>query len=826
MEHSLCLLGIDVMPLRTLINGGEKEDPSYVFPQRKMTDIALFIGANVRVKADVNGNTVYRYYPARMKYNTTIRLCRVGDQYYPDETLECKTASWKVLTDLQLSNPESLEIRQGTGATIPASLNYITQNQSIHSYDKKHRGKFTVSYADIETVCTPRHIPLMYGRYCNGAYRSVSCGADVEWEGFGKFLRTFPDGLNIVYFHNLKFDWTVIKRNPHMRLRSIVKKDGEYYCVTFSYYGKVFELRDSYKYVTASLAKFPSMFDLGGLKKHDLILYDLYTIENTTNADYVSYRHMREEDTPTAVYDISSTGVTKALTSFDYTNYILLDERVAVQRKYIDLVPRYFSINKYYHISHCEYYLHSDCEILYRGMEAYRQRIQKIMNVDCHNYLTLPSIVHDTLCAAKCYDGVWTLQGDLRRFVTESVAGGRVVTKDNKMWDVRGRIHVIDGRSLYPSAIFRLCNPTAEDRGRCPGLPIGQAKKILDWSRREEFHHYVVRVNITAIGKYQQIPFVTYREGTREYTNTCSSKLHGLVLDKITLEDWITYQDIEYEFIEGVYWQDGGNTTIGNIVGNLYNERRKYIDEGNISMSEVCKLALNSLYGKTIVTPNDVKHIIKDNSKVPDYIAKNFDTLIEMEECATQSIISLTNNNTMHSNMAHIGGLILSMSRRIMNEVLDTANTLGIPVLNTDTDSMHVVGDTLPLEEEYMKRYGRKLIGQNLGQFSFELKYPGHTDIHSERMIVLAKKVYMHQVVGTVDGRTEMYPHCRMKGVNTFAMDEYPNKIELYERMYQGETVPFNLAYGDGVSFQYADTVISRDVFIRKMTFTGEKGTI
>ena len=43
-----------------------------------------------------------------------------------------------------------------------------------------------------------------------------------------------------------------------------------------------------------------------------------------------------------------------------------------------------------------------------------------------------------------------------------------------------------------------------------------------------------------------------------------------------------------------------------------------------------------------------------------------------------------------HSNMAHIGGMILSMARRIMNEVLDLANDLNIPVLYQDTDSMHI----------------------------------------------------------------------------------------------------------------------------------------
>jgi hypothetical protein len=249
-------------------------------------------------------------------------------------------------------------------------------------------------------------------------------------------------------------------------------------------------------------------------------------------------------------------------------------------------------------------------------------------------------------------------------------------------------------------------------------------------------------------------------------------------------------------------------------------------------MSEICKLALNSLYGKTIVKPNDVKLVVKDNKDVPEYAAEQFDNLIEMEECANQSIISINNNDTEHSNMCHIGGIILSMARRIMNEVLNLATDLGIHVFYTDTDSMHILGNDSSnglqtLENAYARRYSRELVGSDLGQFSYELKYAGHTDIHSERLIVLGKKVYLHQVCGTSSsGDKEMYSHCRMKGVNTYAMSEYPDKLALYERLYKGEVIPFDLTYGDGVSFQFKDTVITREAFIKNISFKGEKGCL
>jgi len=443
------------------------------------------------------------------------------------------------------------------------------------------------------------------------------------------------------------------------------------------------------------------------------------------------------------------------------------------------------------------------------------------------------------MCLMGCYENVYQLNDNLRKFVAKSVHGGRVATKENKMWDVRGIIQVLDGRSLYPSAIHRICNPNKRDNLKFPGFPTGKAKFIRDWSKRNEFSYYIVRIKIIKIGKKQQISFVNYYDNNaRIYTNEIvGDKLDDLVVDKITLEDWIDFQEIQYVFLEGIYWKGVGNNKAGDFVKNLYYSRRKYIEEGNISMSEVCKLALNSLYGKTIMKPSPNKLVIRNNDDVGEYISNNFESLIDMEECYNQSILSVEKDDVDHANMAHIGGMILSMARRIMNEVMDLANELCIPILYTDTDSMHLV-DTLEndilkdsninlLIEAYRIKYGKELIGTDLGQFGFELKYPQHTKIHSLREIVLGKKAYMHIVSGVNEkGEIETYNHCRMKGVNHYAMSEYKDDVKLYERMYDGETITFDLTYGDAVVFQFGDSVITREMYLKKIEFDGEKGSL
>ena len=841
LNYSLTLLGLDVSRYQTLINGGNLKNPGHKFPLSSMKSLANRLRTNIRVRLEKDSKLVLKYYPSKRPFDNTVHLCLIEDHYFVDERVLNKgeiTSSWHVMSDLYSSGQITYNPPEPSGEVIEVDLCRSMEEQSAYQHKSKEcKTPKCIAYADIETIATPKHIPLMYGRYINGVYRSVSCGADTTWEGFAKFLGTFPDGKNVVYFHNLKYDWTIIKGNPHTQIKSILKKDGEYYSVKFTYYKKMFEIRDSYKYIPKRLSEFPKMFSLEGLHKHEFILYDLYTIENCSDTDYVLYRDLTPEDKPLHVYDLAYTGgvvtgVTKLDTSHTQTSkYILLDNRIAVEKGYLDVVSMYFARGRYYHIAHCEFYLHSDCEILYKGMEKYRETMLSLTGVDCHTKLTLPSIIHDKLCTDQCYDGVAVLTDNLRRFVSESVSGGRVVTKDNKMWDVSGVFHVLDGRSLYPSAIHRLCNPTPQDRGRTAGLPLGMARYITSWSKRDSFDHYIVRINVTAINKRQQIAFVNYLRGTREYTNDVSPELRGIVVDKITLEDWIEFQGIEYEFIEGVYWSNGGHTKIGDVVRTLYDERRKYIAEGNTPMSEICKLCLNSLYGKTIVKPNDVKLVVKNKKDVQNYLAEQFDNLIDMEECYNQSIISITHNDVDHSNMCHIGGLILSMARRIMNEVMNLATDLGIHIFYTDTDSMHILGNNPRgldvLEAAYLERYSRVLVGSDLGQFSYELKYPGHSCIHSERIIVLGKKVYLHRVKGTnEDGTSEVYSHCRMKGVNTFAMSEYSDKLVLYERLYAGEVVPFDLTYGDGISFQFKETVVSREIFVKKISFHGVRGCI
>ena len=220
---------------------------------------------------------------------------------------------------------------------------------------------------------------------------------------------------------------------------------------------------------------------------------------------------------------------------------------------------------------------------------------------------------------------------------------------------------------------------------------------------------------------------------------------------------------------------------IQDVIQEYYNSRAKYQKEGN-PIEKVIKLLLNSVYGKTIQNYTDRKvsyvklydkNYIKFNSKNDekfkkkllekwrkklddqykhneitkeeyDYQKKDLESIkidkngMEYEYSPYRNFLDnnknkivkeeVVNDNMMrietieqiknHYTLNLLGVQILSMSKRIMNEVICTAEDLGIRVYYQDTDSIHIDDNKIELlEKEFEKRFGRKLRGDQLGQF-------------------------------------------------------------------------------------------------------------
>ena len=80
-----------------------------------------------------------------------------------------------------------------------------------------------------------------------------------------------------------------------------------------------------------------------------------------------------------------------------------------------------------------------------------------------------------------------------------------------------------------------------------------------------------------------------------------------------------------------------------------------------------------------------------------------------------------------HFNYASCGVEILSMSKRIMNEVMCLAEDKGLKISYQDTDSLHIDYEHVEiLKKEFTDKYGREIEGKYLGEFHVDF------DLHDE----------------------------------------------------------------------------------------------
>ena len=138
-------------------------------------------------------------------------------------------------------------------------------------------------------------------------------------------------------------------------------------------------------------------------------------------------------------------------------------------------------------------------------------------------------------------------------------------------------------------------------------------------------------------------------------------------------------------------------------------------------------------------------------------------------------MINIDNSNIMalkmskpiskHFNFSLFGIHILAMSKRIMNEVMCLADDLGMKIYYQDTDSMHIENFNLErLAYEFKIKYGRELIGTQLGQFhsDFDAIAPNSTNVRARESYFVGKKCYIDELI---DDQGNVGHHIRMKGI-------------------------------------------------------------
>jgi hypothetical protein len=583
-----------------------------------------------------------------------------------------------------------------------------------------------------------------------------------------------------VWIHNLKYDAKLL--DDILKPIKEVSKDGQLYSKTYNLgrYQYDIECRDSYKHFGGKLKDASTTFNLD-VSKGEAIAYKYHTMDNISCNDLIPVaryaKYLKDEDK-----EIFKTLVTDK--KFNPTAYYLE-------------------------------YLEQDVRVLRLSMLKYRELIKKITDLDAFNFLTISSIGYAYAVNTGCFTGLYETEGNLREFIQQSVKGGRVyVNPIYKNTIVDDEIEDFDGVSLYPSSMKRLCEEY--------GLPIGKIQKGIEntYAYYESKSWYIVKVRVTAIKKKIQVPCVSIHaeDGSLQYVNEIINPVE-LIVDKTTLNDYITFQDIDYEIIEGIYWDNGFNKTIGEVIYNLHIERCKH-KQNNKPLATMIKLIMNSIYGKTGLRISDTSVEYIANDKKDDYIYRHFGVIDEINENKFNTrIVKRICDNSF--NLNYVASSILSMSKRIMNEVFSVMDDNKQDVFYTDTDSIHMRKcDVIQLGKQYNIKYERELIGKDLGQFHTDFDMEGCNNVYSIKHIPIATKTYLDILQGTdKKGDTKQDVHIRIKGITKSGIDYELNRrganriesaISLFTDLKDGKSVMFYLNPTEhDVSFEFNSNGIS-----------------
>ena len=673
--------------------------------------------------------------------------------------------------------------------------NIENEQREIKKFEDKKPFEGGIFYGDCESqVNNGNHKLLLLGVVKQGQNDEVKIYNKVEDEfciiKFLDYITNNGTEKAIIYFHNLKYDLALLQ--PYLNIIDKCVKEGQVYSVEVMYKKQKISFRDSFKYLSFKLSKFNKTLELPEeFNKKEAIAYEYYTYENNNirihKDEYLKF--VKQKDKITFYKEVKP----------------FLDDK------------DFFNPTEYY-----KYYLKYDCLTLKYGFEKFSKTLYDNVGLHTKDYLTISSISDAYFRKNGSYDGVYENKGNLREFISRAVYGGRVNYNEkflNKK--VKGKIADYDGVSLYPSAINRMC--------REKGLTIGPAKNLINLNEWEQYDYSIIEVKILEVNKKQQIPFIAYKteNGNIEYLNEPpfsyekdekgnikidknGNKIkitENIIIDSITLQDYIKFHDIKYEIIQGVYWNGGYNKKMGGLVQHLFNERLK-VKELNPVLGDVYKLMLNSAYGKTIMKKSKEKLIIKSEKYFNDYVYNNFNTIKTTQKINDYAyeIKSIDFDNSYNRN--HIGAMILSYSKRIMNEIFNICNDNGYIVYYQDTDSIHLdFKDVKSLESKYKEKYHKNLNGKNLEQFHPDFsvvdengdKIKTDGDIYSTEFLCIGKKSYIDKLEYKLKEDDTNYNdyHIRLKGITEAGLNhevkEYNNYMEMYEHIADGNTINFLL---------------------------------
>ena len=466
------------------------------------------------------------------------------------------------------------------------------------------------------------------------------------------------------------------------------------------------------------------------------------------------------------------------------------------QSQFLDNLNRWNLLKPDNHFDALEYakiYCEMDVNVLAKGYETFRKWCVDDLDLDIDRIVSSASLAYQYGVNQGAFEDCHSIAGVPREFIQRCIVGGRVLTARGEKFKVEDEKLVdFDAVSLYPSAIVR-------QAGFLKGLP----KVIKPDTDLTKVDGFFVECNIKSINIPRDFPLVSKKldNGIRNFSNDLTGTVY---LDKIAYEDLKQFQDVEIEIVQGYYFDEGRQEVSAEVIKTLFNKRLEMKAKKNPSQM-IYKLIMNSFYGKTIMKPitSELKFFYNVDS-LNKHIVRYHNYIEEITVNGEQAIVKQAKPIVEHFSSPHIGAEILSMSKRIMNEVMCTAEDNDMQIYYQDTDSMHLGQHHIPeLVKIYKAKYGRDLIGKQLGQFHSDFDFDSDEEPYAIKSIFLGKKCYIDQVRTIKSGVEKLDNfHIRMKGVPGYAIKAEGPVMETYERLFNGEEIEFDLLADNHVNFK------------------------
>jgi len=664
-----------------------------------------------------------------------------------------------------------------------------TGNLKINKISKTDNQDCYKVFYDFETNTSgDKHVPYLVCFITEdnktGCFKGKLCG-----KYFINHLKKMNKEKIMLIAHNQRYDFTFILDHvfclkPILKGNRLMGGSGRIYRTKEDYTEIVFQ--DSLNLIPSSLRHFGKMFHLK--QEKEVMPYDVYTTENIENR-YVKYsiikKFLKEEDREQFKNNCKKWG---CLNNLDLDNEGKLSS--------------YINIIKY-----SEKYCEIDCDVLKRGYTKFRNDMILITGLDMINYCSIASLSNDYMINEGCFNDCFSLSGVPRAFIQKCVVGGKVMCSKNQKQIIDYEQADYDGVSLYPSSMSRI-------KGYLRGDPKVLQKNQLnrDFLFSEKVDGFFVKVlckNNPNVNRDFPVLSSMTDEGIRNFSNDTETNTY--YLDKTSFEDAENFQGLDFEILQGYYYNQGHNNKVNETIRYLFKQRLIKKKEGN-PIQNIYKLVMNSSYGKTMLKPIDSETEIIYKKNWSEYLNRNYNFIKEYTISDNIVIVKTIKPIARHFNNVYAGVEILSMSKRIMNEVMYCAEDNGLKITYTDTDSIHIKYDEVKvLEEKYLEKYGRVLSGKDLGQFHIDFDLEGSEgEIKSIKSVFLGKKCYMDLLQGKdKDGNIIYGEHLRMKGIPNESI-QYTckqlniNSYDLYKQLYEGKSIDFDLLCGGKkCSFQY-----------------------